>query len=384
MTTKHWAVATLALAGLAGSGHAQQVTVFASGLQNPAKVILAGRGALLVAETGSSLNSGRISVIDAGGRVQPLMDGLPSGPAAPDGTLDGPSGLALDGNVLFILNGEGNTHVAAQAPGTIVPNPAGRSSPIYSSILKVALSRGADQIREPFVLSRADHDTLADGNPVELTNGAGDKAVIELLADFRDNVPDARMIYRNSHPYGMTLHPSYPGWLFVADAGMNTVWKVEIATGRARTLVRFPNIATGIPGRPFAEAVPTSVQPYGNQLLVTQLSGVPFVPGTARVSIVDPATGATGPFIPWGSTAMDIAWEERPGASRPTFYLLEFSAALGQTPPAPGRIRRWTNLQEDLFVPALRTPTSMALDSAARALYVTNRSEGTILKVSLP
>lgn len=81
---------------------------------------------------------------------------------------------------------------------------------------------------------------------------------------------------------------------------------------------------------------------------------------------------------------MDIAWEERPGSSRPTFYVLEYSTALGQTPPAPGRIRRWVSLEEDPFVPALRTPTSMALDSASRALFVTNRSEGTILKVGLP
>jgi DNA-binding beta-propeller fold protein YncE len=182
----------------------------------------------------------------------------------------------------------------------------------------------------------------------------------------------------------MTLHPSFPGWLFVADAGMNTVWQVEVATGRVRTLARFANVLTGIPARPFAEAVPTSVQPYGDQLLVTQLSGVPFVPGTARVSILDPATGTVAPFISWASTAMDIAWEERPGGGRPTFYLLEFSAALAQTPPLPGRIRRWVTLEEDLFVPALRTPTSMALDSAARALFVTNRSEGTLLKVALP
>lgn len=194
MTTRHWMAATLALAGLAGPAGAQQVTVFATGLQNPAKVILAGGGALLVAETGTTPNSGSIFVVDAGGRVRPLLDGLPSGPAAPDGTLDGPSGLALDGKVLFILNGEGNTHVAAQAPGTIVPNPAGRSSPIYSSILKATLSREADQVLEPFLLTRADHDTLADGDPVELTNVAGDRMVIELLADFRDNVPDPRMI----------------------------------------------------------------------------------------------------------------------------------------------------------------------------------------------
>lgn len=384
MTTIRWATAWLAVAGLAGSGHAQQATVFAAGLKNPSQLILAGNGSLLVSETDAPPNSGRISVVDAAGRVQPLLEGLPSGPAAPDGALDGPNGLALDGPTLFIANGEGDTHVPAGSPGTIVPDPAGRSSPIYSSILKVTLSDDPARIQQPFVLSRAHQDTLADGNPVTLENGVGDTARLELLADFRDNVPDARTIYRNSHPYGMTLHPSFPGQLFVADAGMNTVWQVDVATGRARTLVRFPAIPTGIPSRPQAEAVPTNVRPYGDQLLVTQLSGVPFVPNTARVSIVDVNTGAIGPFIPWATMAMDIAWEERPGSSRPTFYLLEFSAALAQTPPAPGRIKRWASLETEIFVPALRTPTCMALDSAARALYVTSRSEGATVRVSLP
>lgn len=384
MTAANWAAAAFALACLAGSGQAQQVTVFATGLKNPSKVILAGRGSLLVTETDAAPNSGRVSLVDAGGRVRPLLEGLPSGPAAPEGALDGPNGLALDGRVLFVLNGEGNGFVAGPAPGTTIPNPAGKSSPIYSSILKVVLSRNPDEISEPFVLTRAGHDTLADGNTVELTNSAGEKATLELLADFADDVPDARTIYRNSHPYGMTLHPSWPGWLFVADAGMNTLRKVNIETGRTSALARFPNIPTGVPALPFAEPVPTSVQPFGDQLLVTQLSGFPFVPGTARVSIVDPATGSIAPFIPWASSAMDIAWEEPAGASRPTFYLLEFSAALAQTPPAPGRIRRWVSLQEDLFVASLRTPTSMALDSASRSLFVTNRSEGSILRVALP
>lgn len=298
MTTNHRATVVLALAGLAGSALAQQVTVFATGLKYPSKVILAGGGGLLVAETDATINSGRVSYFDAGGRVQPVLEGLPSGPAAPNGALDGPCGLVLDGKVLFVLNGEGDTHVAAEAPGTILPNPAGSSSPIYSSILRVILSRNVGEIREPFVLTRAHHDVLADGHTVELANATGDKAVLELVADVRDNVPDPRMIYRNSHPYGMTLHPFWPGWLFVVDAGMITLLKVEIATGRARTPARFPNIATGISSRPFTEAVPTSVQPYGEHLLVTELSGLPFVPGTARVSIVDPATGAIAPFVP--------------------------------------------------------------------------------------
>lgn len=179
MTTRIWAASCLALAGLAGSAPAKQATVFATGLKNPSQLILAGNGSLLVAETDAPLNSGRISVVDAAGRVQPLLEGLPSGPAAPDGTLDGPNGLALDGRTLFIAHGEGDTHVPARSPGTIVPNPAGRSSPIYSSILKVTFSDDPARIQQPFVLSRALQDTLADGNPVTLENGAGDTARLE-------------------------------------------------------------------------------------------------------------------------------------------------------------------------------------------------------------
>lgn len=105
MTAASLAATAIALAGLTGPALVQQVTVFASGLKNPSKVILAGRGNLLVTETDTALNSGRVPLVDPGGRVQKLIEGLPSGPAAPDGTLDGPNGLALDGRILFVLNG---------------------------------------------------------------------------------------------------------------------------------------------------------------------------------------------------------------------------------------------------------------------------------------
>ena len=248
-------MASAVLACLALPGLAQQTTVFATGLKNPAKVILAGGGSLLVSEVDAALNSGRVSLVDPGGRVRPLLEGLPSGPAAPDGTLDGPAGMALADRTLFVVNGEGNTHVPGPRPGTIVPNPAGSSSPIYSSILKVVFSNDPARILEPFVLPRAGHDTLADGHTLTLRNAAGDTAALELLADFRDNVPDEQMIYRNSHPYAITLHPAFPDSLFVADAGTNAVLRVDIATGRTRTLARLSSIPTGIPARPFAEAV---------------------------------------------------------------------------------------------------------------------------------
>lgn len=362
---------------------AQQVSVYASGLNNPSKVIAVPSGGLLVTEAGAPVNSGRISYIGPGGRVQPLIDGLPSGPAAPDGTLDGPNGLALSGNTLYIANAEGDAHKAGPRPGSVVPNPDGCSSPIFSSILKVVFSTSPAGITMPFLLTRAQQDILADGLTVTLDNGAGDKAVVELLADFRDNVPDPRTIYRNSHPYGLALHPAYPDSLFVADAGMNTVLRVDLNNGRTRTIARFPGIPTGIPARPSAEAVPNSIQAYGDQLLVTQLSGVPFVPGSSRVQALNPLTGAVEPFIYGLNSAIDIAWQEQPDGP-PVFYVLEFSAGLTQSPPLPGRLKRYDSPEGVVFVEKLRTPTSMALDAAARALYITDRSGGDIVKVSLP
>ncbi|MBI4890525.1 MAG: ScyD/ScyE family protein [Acidobacteria bacterium] len=361
-------------------GLAQQTPVFASGLKNPSKVVLGANGSLLVTEVGEKPNTGRVSVVDGGGRAQALLEGLPSGAAAPDGTLDGPNGLALAGNVLYVANGEGDSHVAGPAPGTIVPNPNGRSSPIFSSILRVTLTSEPDRITAPFVLSRADHDTLADGKEVRLDNGAGDKAVLMLLTKFQDSVPDARTIYRNSHPYGLSLHPYYPDLLFVADAGMNVIWKISLSTGRAQVHVRFAPIPTGVPARPMAEAVPNSVRAYGDGLLVSLLSGVPFVPQTSSVVLVDPG-GRYEPFIPWLSSAIDMAWEERPG-NIPTFYSLEFSAALTQG--APGRLKRYDVPDGTVLVNTLRTPTSMALDPARKAMFITDRSGGAVVRVALP
>lgn len=363
--------------------HAQQTSVFATGLNNPSKLIAVPSGGLLVTEVGAPPNSGRISYVGPGGRVQPLLDGLPSGAAAPDGTLDGPNGLALSGHTLYIANAEGDAHVSGPTPGTTVPNPAGCSSPIFSSILKVVFSADPAAITMPFVLTRAQHDILADGWPVTLENGAGDRADLELLADFRDSVPDARTIYRNSHPYGLTLHPAYPESLFVADAGMNTMVRVDLNSGRARTVARFAAIPTGIAARPAAEAVPNSVRAFGNQLLVTQLAGVPFAAGTSRVQILDPNTSEAAAFIVGLNSAIDITWEDRPDAP-PIFYVLEFSAGLAQSPPRPGRLKRYASPDGVVFVDNLRTPTSMALDAASHSLYVTDRAGGNIVKVSLP
>jgi len=103
------------------------------------------------------------------------------------------------------------------------------------------------------------------------------------------------------------------------------VHQVDIVTGRKRTLVQFPsfpNFGTSPP--PVVDAVPDSVRAYGNQLLVTFLTGFPFSNGDAKVLLVDPATGATAPFISWLNSAIDIVYRPRAAGERPQFFVLEY------------------------------------------------------------
>src|SRR5262245_59466498 len=110
-STLRYLLTISSLLGLAaGPGSAQQATVFSSGLLNPSKIITGPAGSLLAAEVGSTPNTGRISVISASGTRSTLIDGLPSGLGPPSGDADGPNGLLLDGNVLYIAIGEGDLY----------------------------------------------------------------------------------------------------------------------------------------------------------------------------------------------------------------------------------------------------------------------------------
>jgi hypothetical protein len=369
--------AWLALAAFGASP--QQATVYASGLSFPSKVISIGSGTLLVTETGTTPNSGRVSLILSGGQRQALLDGLPSGLAAPDGDADGPNGLALqDPTTLYVANGEGDTFVNGPRPGTVIPNPNGPSSPIFATVLKVTFSTAVTSLTSGFTLQPSDHFTLLDGNTVSLTNSSGNTASVQLLAQFRPTIPDPVHIYRNSHPYGLALHPSQPNYLYVADAGMNIVRQVDLASGQTKTLVRFPN--TPNPGKvpPVIEAVPTSVHPYGEGLLVSLLSGVPFLPGESRIMSVDPATGIASPFMWFLTSTTDVAVMPSSGP-RPIFFSLEYSSNLGATPPPAGQLIRYDGPTGYTYVDGLNSPTSLDIDQTAMKLYITDRTDGEIL-----
>jgi hypothetical protein len=352
--------------------------VIATGLLNPAKIVLGPAGTLLVTEFDAKPSSGRISIIGPGGARRTLIDGLPSGVSPEDP--DGPTGLYLDeNNTLYVAIGEGDQLQPGTAMGTSVPNQAGPASPLLATILQINFSASVDKIAAGFTLKTTDHPAIADGNSATLDNGAGDKATIGMLSEFRYR-PDPVAIYRNSHPYGLTKLPGDTGHLYLTDAGLNALVQVDLPSGRSRKLTAFPNQPNHGPiGGPVAEAVPDSVRPFGGQLLVTLLTGFPFATGNSKIMLVDPASGGASVFLDNLTSTIDVAYRAR-FLGGLELYVLQFSADLLNN--GPGRLSLFRGGASTVLADNLPGPSSMILDSTSSSLYVTTKA-GTVMQIDL-
>ena len=361
---------------------AQTVSVFTAGLSQPAKLMLTPKGSLLVAETVGAPNAGRISIVDSLGIRRTLIDGLPSG-IDPEGGPSGPSGLDLRGRTLFVSIGEGDGTLAGPIPGTELPNP-NPSSPILSSILAIQFSADVEKSTQGFSLSQADHATLAAGGVIKLSNGAGDKITIELLANFPNYVSAPLPFFppnvRHSNPFGIVATGKD---VYVADGGMNSVVKVNTATGETQTVTTFPPRPNPLPfGPPVIEAVPDGIRMVGGQLLVTLLTGFPFVPGLSEARSVDIAAGTSSTFIGGRSSAIDIIEGKSKGSTR--YYVLEFSTDLLSN--SPGRLLQFSSPSATPTVVAagLISPSGMTRDAVNGDIYISEIFTGRIIKVQFP
>jgi len=291
--------------------------------------------------------------------------------------------MALRGRTLYLVLSVGDAERRGQAPGTSIHNPEGASSPLFASILEIRLSQDPDSIAGTFRMAPQHHQVLTDGGEVELNDGSGATARISLLARFPISEPEPNVIYRFSNPWGLALTDD-GRTLYMSDASLDSIVGVDTATGRWRRLVRFPRVPNPGPvGPPVLDTVPTSVRIYGEQLLVSFLSGFPFVPGNARVLAVNPATGASEPFIFGLTSATDILWRPR-ADGRSQFFVLEFSQNQSAQPPPPGRLLRFDSGSPAPQVAAagLITPVSLAYDEARQELFILEL-RGQILRLRL-
>ena len=234
---------------------AQSTSVFSTGLKAPAKMVLTGRGNLLVAESGAGVNTGRLSLVDrTSGARRTILDGLPAGANLEGGT-SGPSGLALRGNTLFVTIGQGDAVLRGPAQGSEMTNP-NPSSPIFSSVLAITASPGVETSTEAFrALNSGDHANLKTGGQIILMNASGDTLTIRLVADFPDSVPNPRPDFadnvRVSNPFGVAVLGSF---LYVVDASLNHVKTVGADSGTTSVLSNFA------PSRDLAQRHPRAVR----------------------------------------------------------------------------------------------------------------------------
>ena len=346
-----------------------QPQVVVTGLQAPNTIILTPRGNLLVTETSMNTNAGRVSYVTRGGTRRSLLEGLPSSIEATLAGGSGPTAMALRERTLYLALGAGDTERFGAAPGTSIHNPAGASSPLFASILEIRFSQDVDLIGGAFQMTPQNQQALHDGGEVELSDGSGTTAKISVLARFPNSEPSQTRIYRFSNPWGLALSEDGRN-LYVSDASVDSLTRVDTATGRWRRLVRFAPVPNPSPiGPPVLDSVPTSVRIYGDQLLVRFLTGFPFVPGNARVLAVNPGAGTTEPFIFGLTSVTDILWRPR-NDGQYAFYVTEFSQNQSATPAPPGRLLRYDSSGQHVVVPVLITPVSLAYDDATQDLFI--------------
>ena len=357
--------------------------VVASGLLAPGKLLALPHGPILVAENGNGPNTGRVSMLDRDGRRSTLIEGLPSGLAAPENDPSGVSGLVFKNRTLFLSIGAGDSVIAGPAPGTEAPNPQ-RSSPILSSVLALEFDRNLPALLGGYLLRPADHALLAAGQTITLTNPLRQTATLRLVIDIPDHLPNPRPDFpanvRVSNPFGLETADSCGLWL--VDASRNLIWRVNWCDNTFTSAVSFPPIANPTPiGPRMLDAVPTSARSYNDDLLVSFLSGAPFLPGLADVKLVKPDSGDTRVLFSGLRMAVDVMFSDR----RPDgFFVLEFS----QSPAArlPGRLVYFDSQSAApvVITDQLAGPTNMTLSPFADELLITEILTGRIVGVSLP
>lgn len=371
---------------MANVASAQTTSVFTTGLNRPSMIIMTGQNNLLVAEGGTFVpNNGRISLVNGrSGARQTLIDGLPSGidtaGAAPNPT--GPAGMRLSGRKFYLVIGPGDNLLQNGRGGqTPNPNPA---SPIFASVLEITLNADYEENTSGFTLSMSDQTALKNGSTVTLTNAQARQINIRMLADLPDHRAERLgqpYLVRNANPFAAEIVGND---LYVVDAGFNSLYKINLANGQFQTFAVFAPKPNPLPfGPPFVEAVPDSVRIYGNQLLITLLTGFPFAANLAEVRSVNLSTGAQATFIGGLTTAIDVLPVPIPG-DNDLFYTLEYSTAFLAQPPGPGRLRLYTSPTATPIVLAgnLSSPTSMTRNPETGDLFVTEIFAGRITRIA--
>lgn len=196
------------------------------------------QGNVWVTEHGTGNDDGQITIIDPAGNKSLFMTGLPSTYNQLAGEVAGSfRTYQMPGNKVMIVIGEG-THEKSEA------------------------------------LLVVDKTAYAPGKPLTLTN-------VEQTIKFGTFVHAQGIL--QSDPFHSTWDAA--GNIYVADAGANAILKWDKATGAISIVKSFERTPNPLPfGPPVVDPVPTKIlRKADGSFYVCQLTGFPFVPGSAKV-----------------------------------------------------------------------------------------------------
>ena len=128
--------------------------------------------------------------------------------------------------------------------------------------------------------------------------------------------------------------------------------------------------------------MPDSVRLFGEQLLVTFLTGFPFQQGLAEVRTVDIVSGKHESLITGLTSAIDVQPVKVLNGNE--FFTLEFSTnMLAQPSAAPGRLSLYeTPTAAPVIIAApLISPTCIAVDRSTGDIFISSIFTGQILRV---
>ncbi len=362
MRAARWLWIALLIFGAAGVLSAQQPEIeggeiFASGFNGPQGVMVDPDGNVWVIEAGAGGDEEIIFV--APGNPEPL-----------------PSPIGDTARIVMIAP-DGEQTVVAALPSVFAAQIefiGGGRLALHGGVLYATNGQWIEGVTTERYRMMASVVRIEDGEGVEIAN---------TWAYEDANNPDGTI--RDSHPYGITPGPD--GWLWVADAGGNTLLRVDPASGDIETVVAFE----GLPGvfpNPFrndaleADPVPTAVvfDEEGNAY-VALLSGAPFVPGSAKVLKVTP-DGEISDF----AVGLTMLTDMRRGPDG-ELYAVQFGLFTeeGPVPDAGALVRIKEGEASEVVFDGLPFPTSIDFDSEGNAYVTINGvgapGSGAVLKI---
>jgi LPXTG-motif cell wall-anchored protein len=317
-------------------------------------------------------DDGTIWVIDSGMGGDEEMEMM-----SPTGEIETAS--VGDTTQLVKISPDGEQTVVANLPSVLVGGEAIGGARIEVVDGGVYVTNGA-------WISDGTPESMPAPNTAAVLSIGEDGSVEQLVPTWRIEKrmnPDNTVL--ESHPYG--LRADAEGRLWVADAGGNTLLRVRPGSSTVELVTVFNPIEGVFPnpnrgGEMLADPVPTGLDfdDDGNAL-VAQLSGAPYVPGSAKVVKVTPMGGKSD-----YATGLTMLTDLRRGPDG-EFYAVQFAVFTDQGPtPDSGAIVRIAEGEGSApVVTGLSFPTSIDFDADGNAYVTINGvgapGSGAVLKI---